>query len=90
MAFIYIFIPTALTQLCAKLTMVWKIKQEFCDSRKYPYPMQRVREILRGRGSERGKFPKGTGVHKAYMKFFFPEGLKCKVTKKNGKFYLLK
>ena len=64
MAFIYIFIPTALTQLCAKLTMVWKIKQEFCDCRKYPYPMQKVREILRGGGSERGKFPKRGGYIK--------------------------
>jgi len=31
-------------------------------------------EIPRGRGSERGKFPKGRG---ATQEVFFPVGLKC-------------
>jgi len=33
-----------------------------CGSRKYPYPPGRIMEIPRGRGSERGRFPKGRGA----------------------------
>ena len=44
-----------------------------CGSRKYPYPSHGGLRKFRGvEGSERGKFPKGRGVHK---ELFFPEGI---------------
>ena len=48
-----------------------------CGSRKYPYPPPPhggLRKFRGVEGSERGKLPKGRGVHK---ELFFPEGLKC-------------
>ena len=49
--------------------------EKLCGSRKYPYSSHGGLRKFRGvEGSERGKFPKGRGVHK---ELFFPEVLKC-------------